>query len=63
MKKSILNLGKALSKVELKSINGSVAGACRGLGNNGQACQTHSDCTRPAPAAPVCFRGCCNYYV
>ncbi|WP_445456742.1 hypothetical protein [Flavobacterium sp. HNIBRBA15423] len=63
MKKSILNLQgvQELSKNEKKNVNGSVAGACRGLGETGQMCSTHSDCT--GSGNPVCYKGCCNILV
>jgi len=66
MKKSILNLGRALNKAQQKEINGGIKlpTLCNGyIGDTGQTCTTHSDCTVSAEDLPVCFRGCCNTIV
>ncbi|MCF2875515.1 MULTISPECIES: hypothetical protein [unclassified Tenacibaculum] len=57
MKKSILNLGKALNKVEQKSINGGTEGE-EDNGPNGQGCYkyrtTAVNCISPWIYAPGC---------
>ena len=64
MKKSILNIGKALNRIEQKQINGG-GGSCPndpyGTGHTGQSCNTTADCDpNPIPRAPImCSFGCC----
>jgi len=67
MKKSILNIGKALNKAEQKQISGGSLSLalCKGLGRNGQMCNTSADCiVSKIWASPVCdASGCCNYVI
>ena len=55
MKKQILNLGKALSKVEQKSINGGAAGSegwCSEANNNTENCDC--DASHPCNSGYTC---------
>ncbi len=56
MKKSILNLGRALNKEAQKSINGGLISRCGNyIGDTGAYCFSHSDCDEG-----VCHNKCCN---
>lgn len=75
MKKSILNIGKALSKVEQKTVNGgdpNPPGNCNSFptfpnlspsGHTNTTCSSTADCPpNPIPGAPyMCDFGCCLY--
>ena len=52
MKKSILNLGKALNRAEQKSVNGGGIGSCRSGNDMGNGCLCHKGST--------CNSGSCN---
>ena len=55
MKKSILNIGKALNKAEQKEINGG-----RRLASGPCSCTQTSDCApTPGICGEVCFNGQC----
>ncbi len=56
-----MNEAKTLSQKEQKQIMGGVFTWCNGLGETGQRCVNHSDCT--GPGNPVCHNGCCNILV
>ncbi|MFY0629888.1 MAG: hypothetical protein JXR05_05865 [Flavobacteriaceae bacterium] len=76
MKKSILYIGKALSKSEQKTVNGGgpiPPGNCSGFpsypniatgsGHSNTTCSSIADCPpNPIPGAPyMCDFGCCLY--
>jgi len=50
MKKQILNIGKALNKVEQRNINGGGGGT-----ESGDYCESHLDCGPSSPAFGCCL--------
>ena len=57
MKKSILDLGKALNKAELKVVNGSGSSDCRHM----ERCSSDSDCG-PVDCILTCVTGRCRAF-
>jgi len=59
MKKSILNLGKALNKVQQKEING---GASLDIPNHNKSiCRSNTDCFNGGIVRMVCHNFYCTY--